>query len=87
MNRQTSGFQLVSMSILISFNNKQLQGEENFCTLCDEEHKNVNFGCTEARIPFRNKEFSKQELNCDRSICMAAICYSGPISAAATKKS
>ena len=33
------------------------------------------------KIPRQMKEFSIQALNSDRSVCMAAICYSGPMSA------
>ena len=44
-----------------------------------ETRKNANCGCTEDRIPYTNKEVSIQELNFDRSVCIAAICYCGPI--------
>ena len=36
------------------------------------------------KIPCQMKEFSIQALDSDRSVNMAAICYSGPISAVST---
>ena len=47
--------------------------------------KNVNFGCTEAIIHFINTKGSLEELDSDRSVCMTAICYSGPIPAIPTR--
>ena len=38
------------------------------------------------KIPRQMKEFSIQVLNSDCSVCMAAICYSGPISAVPTNE-
>ena len=45
--------------------------------------KNPNFDCTDTTIPFtaafcQINKFSIQELDLDRSVCMAAICYSSP---------
>ena len=42
--------------------------------------KNVNFGCTEAKIPFTNTKGSLEELDYDHAACMTAICYSDSIS-------
>ena len=41
--------------------------------------ENGNFGCIEARIRFTNKKFLYKKFDFDRSVYMAAICYSGPI--------
>ena len=38
------------------------------------------------KIPRQMKEFSIQTLDSDCSVCMAAICYSGPISAVPTNE-
>ena len=36
------------------------------------------------KISFQIKKFFMQARDSDRSVCMAAICYSGPISAVST---
>ena len=41
----------------------------------NETRKNVNFGCTKALIPFRNRKFSILAFDSKRSVCLAAICY------------
>ena len=38
------------------------------------------------KISRKKKKFSIQALVSDRSVCMAAICYSGPISMVSTNK-
>lgn len=42
-----------------------------------KSHNRVSFGCTEHIIPLTNTKDSLQELFFDRSVSMAATCYSG----------